>query len=217
MSVRLNVKPIRIASLHLANTTAAWAVKSLSGKPYYWGGQFDDTPPESARAGTIQSVTAKTDAFGVHLQLEVNCNAGNGTQLITALEEDKQRVIVEACFDTLHTLDETFYITVYQRGEYDRISPTNRGGYVLPRGSRGFYPTLCHRYHEILEDNKEIEGVDYNTKHLQWMLEELQYNREQTVTKKHRWLGFIQGVMIANGLITVEDERNLTRGIFNGA
>lgn len=33
-------------------------------------------------------------------------------------------------------------------------------------------------------------------------------------TKYSRWLGFIQGVLVANGLITVEEERNLTRPLF---
>jgi len=46
--------------------------------------------------------------------------------------------------------------------------------------------------------------------HLRWMLNEL---REGKVTgeKAHRWLGFIQGLMVMNELITVSGEREFTR------
>lgn len=52
--------------------------------------------------------------------------------------------------------------------------------------------------------------------HLMWMLCELLENRDQSETKKHRWLGFIQGVMICKGYLTVTEERELTRPILNG-
>lgn len=62
-----------------------------------------------------------------------------------------------------------------------------------------------------LEEGKETE--DY---HLLWMLQELLHNKEQSETKKHRWLGFIQGVIITKGYTTVLEERIVTRDIFNG-
>lgn len=62
-----------------------------------------------------------------------------------------------------------------------------------------------------LEEGKETE--DY---HLLWMLQELLHNKDQSETKKHRWLGFIQGVIISKGYTTVLDERIMTRDIFNG-
>ena len=62
-----------------------------------------------------------------------------------------------------------------------------------------------------LKEGKETE--DY---HLLWMLQELLHNKDQSETKKHRWLGFIQGVIISKGYTTVLDERIITRDIFNG-
>lgn len=40
--------------------------------------------------------------------------------------------------------------------------------------------------------------------------------KEQTITydKANRWVGFIQGVLIANGITTVENERDYTRPLF---
>jgi len=35
-------------------------------------------------------------------------------------------------------------------------------------------------------------------------------------TKKHRWLGFIQGCMIKDGFIKLTEERERTRPILNG-
>lgn len=45
--------------------------------------------------------------------------------------------------------------------------------------------------------------------HLRWMLNELR--GEMEITKANRWLGFIQGTMIAAGLLTVTREREFTR------
>ncbi|WQN06691.1 hypothetical protein [Escherichia phage vB-Eco-KMB37] len=50
------------------------------------------------------------------------------------------------------------------------------------------------------------------------MLNEIQDGcNDMSETKRHRWLGYIQGVMIMKNLITVDDERNATRPVFNGA
>ncbi len=80
-----------------------------------------------------------------------------------------------------------------------------------------FYPELCKRYADVLNKHPNFGGDHFNTQHLQWMLGELQTNTEMSVTKKHRWLGFIQGVLVCHGLITVNEERNFTRDIFKGA
>jgi hypothetical protein len=72
----------------------------------------------------------------------------------------------------------------------------------------GFYAVL-----EI----KPLEGDETNDIHLLWMLHELLLNKEQSITKKHRWLGYVQGVMIAKKYMTVLQERELTRNILNGA
>lgn len=49
--------------------------------------------------------------------------------------------------------------------------------------------------------------------HLRWMIQHLLNDFAQD-EKAHRWLGFIQGIMVANGLITVTEERNFTRPYF---
>ena len=83
--------------------------------------------------------------------------------------------------------------------------------------SREFYPELCERYLNMLlaADYFSVDAFD-NTAHLVWMLKELQSNDEQSLTKKHRWLGYIQHALIAQKLTTVTIERDFTRNIFNG-
>lgn len=61
-----------------------------------------------------------------------------------------------------------------------------------------------------------IEGDEQNDIHLLAMLDIIQNDPSQTITKKNRWLGYVQGIMISKGYITVREERELTRAIFNG-
>lgn len=51
--------------------------------------------------------------------------------------------------------------------------------------------------------------------HLKWMLDQicLEY---MTETKANRWLGFVQGVLACKSIINVQEERRVTRLIFNG-
>ncbi|MBB5664715.1 hypothetical protein GGE68_002912 [Rhizobium leguminosarum] len=51
--------------------------------------------------------------------------------------------------------------------------------------------------------------------HLRWMLRELQTFSDET--KAHRWLGFIQGILIARGFTTVTVERDFTRPYLKAA
>lgn len=95
--------------------------------------------------------------------------------------------------------------------------------YMLSNDVRGFeiktpefYPTLLARY-STLALGLPCTHDKTSGEHIVWMLEQLAKDEEQSVTKKHRWLGFIQGVLIANGVTSVDAERELTRGIFNGA
>lgn len=62
-----------------------------------------------------------------------------------------------------------------------------------------------------------MEGDETNDIHLIWMLTELLCNEEQSYSKKHRWLGYVQGVMTMKGYINVLNERELTRPILNGS
>lgn len=60
----------------------------------------------------------------------------------------------------------------------------------------------------------DTEPFDSNTgvRHLIWMCEQVVEHtgyvpREWSITKLHRWIGYIQGVMTARGFTTVERER----------
>lgn len=86
---------------------------------------------------------------------------------------------------------------------------------------------LVFRYQEILLlkidhidgsilDPKPLENDETNDLHLLWMLLEILVNEDQSDTKKHRWLGYIQGVMVMKGYITVMDEWDATRDVLNG-
>lgn len=55
-----------------------------------------------------------------------------------------------------------------------------------------------------------------NILHLEWMLDSIDNDSHQSLTKKHRWLGFVQCALINLGFTTVEAERNFTRNILNG-
>lgn len=63
---------------------------------------------------------------------------------------------------------------------------------------------------------KQLIGDETNPVHLLWMLDQIEYNTEQSETKKHRWLGYIQGVLVCKGSFTVLEERNYTRNILDG-
>jgi hypothetical protein len=76
-----------------------------------------------------------------------------------------------------------------------------------------FYPELISRYRAMAESC----GPSEETLHLLDMLNTLEHSPEQTLTKKHRWLGWIQGELIHLGATTVQAERDFTRDIFKGA
>lgn len=80
-----------------------------------------------------------------------------------------------------------------------------------------FYPEILERYEAILRGAEDFGEGDLSRGHLLDMIELLAGNDAMSLTRKHRWLGFIQGVMICRGLLTVLEERNATRNIFNGA
>lgn len=81
-----------------------------------------------------------------------------------------------------------------------------------------FYSEICDRYEAILLQVEDPDQGKAGANHLLWMLSELQDDSNQmSETKRHRWLGYIQGVMVMKNLINVENERNATRPIFKGA
>ena len=83
------------------------------------------------------------------------------------------------------------------------------------------YQVVSNKYLELLNSLGyspcNMSTTDYyHRSHLAWMLLQVRDNNVQSVTKKHRWLGFVQGVLCQQGLLSVEEERNWTRDIFKG-
>jgi hypothetical protein len=75
------------------------------------------------------------------------------------------------------------------------------------------------RYDEILEaqgaEMQHAPEPGTSLGHLRWMLHKI-LNADVIGEQAHRWLGFVQGVMIVQGLTTVTEERNHTRPYFKG-
>lgn len=69
----------------------------------------------------------------------------------------------------------------------------------------------------------DLLGKEFGTgktaaEHLRWMAREILCNiRTMPIDKMGRWVGFIQGVMAANGVLDVDAERDRTRPFFNPA
>lgn len=87
-----------------------------------------------------------------------------------------------------------------------------------------YFSNISFRYINLLNEakvNGEVISCNLSYKyvqidHLIWMLNEILHNDNMSFSKKHRWLGYVQGIMISNDIISVEDERNETRGLFLG-
>ena len=79
-----------------------------------------------------------------------------------------------------------------------------------------FYPDIVDRYLGYLKNSPELGTGKTKTSHLIWMLESIRDNSEMSLTKKHRWLGYIQGIMVSHGILDVVEERDSTREIFRG-
>lgn len=125
---------------------------------------------------------------------------------------------IETTFELTEATVNRIVTVVRSEFSWERKTPTNRGGWMFPHNAawRGFYPELCTRYLELLQDSPPLTGDKTNSDHLMWMLEELQAPSGMSLTKRHRWLGYVQGVMVAGGLLNVDVERDITRGIFKG-
>lgn len=79
---------------------------------------------------------------------------------------------------------------------------------------------LVRRYDGVLRSvkpsGKAVAGCD--VEHLQWMCRTMQdEGRTWPVDKLSRWLGFVQGVLVMQGVITVDEEREFSRPLFHAA
>ena len=75
------------------------------------------------------------------------------------------------------------------------------------------------RYIRLLEGMGYCSGQcdDYfHRSHLLWMLYQILEDTQQSFSKKHRWLGYVQGVLCFTEVLDVDEEREFTRDIFKG-
>ncbi len=77
---------------------------------------------------------------------------------------------------------------------------------------------VIERYDVFLKSKtRKVECIPepgYHYAHLRWMLEEIRSGRVSG-EKSHRWLGFIQGVLIREDHFKTSVERDFTRPYFN--
>jgi len=74
---------------------------------------------------------------------------------------------------------------------------------------------LADRYLDILNKSEYKTDIKKVSKgHLVKLLLELKENKDISLDKASRFIGFIQGVLCAFGLIDVDTERNFTRPMF---
>lgn len=75
---------------------------------------------------------------------------------------------------------------------------------------------IIDRYDAILQRycsySKCMPNPGTSIPHLRWMLNELR--GPMIYGKANRWLGFIQGIMVSQEMISVEVERDFTRPLF---
>jgi hypothetical protein len=76
---------------------------------------------------------------------------------------------------------------------------------------------MFKRYRDVLVD-KTFDGPDQTgSDHLRWMCEtaiDALENETYPLDKMSRWLGFVQGVLIMQGITTVNTERDYSRPLF---
>ena len=77
---------------------------------------------------------------------------------------------------------------------------------------------ILARYEDVLL-GCDFDDVPPSTgaKHLLWMCRIAREQRDWPDDKQARWLGFIQGVLVMRGLLSVEAERDATRPLFHAA
>lgn len=137
----------------------------------------------------------------------------------------------ESLLDNGYSIEEG--LDDYILNKEETIMPTPRwlqtlkDNAVLPKNEDKTIPCeLLDKYEKdcisLLPPNSVLSieqkpGDETNPVHLIWMLQQIKDNSEMSQTKRHRWLGYIQGVLVMKGVFNVEEEREYTRPIFNGA
>ena len=74
---------------------------------------------------------------------------------------------------------------------------------------------VCQKYEQILIDNektKEFSDKNGELSHIKWMVTEIpKYIKEDRMEKVHRWLGFVQGVLWCNEIMSIREMKNDNR------
>lgn len=82
------------------------------------------------------------------------------------------------------------------------------------------FEIVASKYICLLRDRGIVAAQDPNGtteySHLLWMLQVIAYDQSLPETKRNRWLGFVQGVLVCKGDIEIKAERDSTREIFKG-
>lgn len=69
-----------------------------------------------------------------------------------------------------------------------------------------------HDTNEVLKRGDK-DAPTWTIPYLIWMIEQIILHPEWEIDKAHRWVGYIQGVMVARGYVTVDDERERVRNL----
>ena len=68
----------------------------------------------------------------------------------------------------------------------------------------------CSKIIEAWKEPLSKQPESLHLTHLQWMCRKIALNAETwPATKVHRWIGFVQGGMIANGLLGLDDAKKM--------
>lgn len=65
----------------------------------------------------------------------------------------------------------------------------------------------------IPDTDAHVDAPNTSYTHLRWMIRQIE-DRAVDGDKAHRWLGFVQGVLAARGVLDVIAERDRTRQFF---
>lgn len=82
---------------------------------------------------------------------------------------------------------------------------------------RPFLPAIVSPLLDMVRKAEEAENPPHRTslRNLEFLLERILADEEMPEDKANRWIGFVQGVLAARGILNVDAERNATRQVFH--
>jgi hypothetical protein len=66
-------------------------------------------------------------------------------------------------------------------------------------------------YSTVIQDYCEVPGGTKTPAHLMWMCRMVSSRQDWTSSRMHRWLGFVQGIMVAYGWSNVDHLKDIVR------